>query len=156
MRFGRTRESELFRGELAFLSNFHEQGFYCEALSREVPTSEHAFMALKTVDPAQQAHILEAATPGEAKRRGRGVTLRPDWDAGARVWAMRTVLDSKFAVPDLRERLLATGTTKLVEVNEWHDQFWGDCWCPSHVGNPGVNMLGELLMSLRTELRNLI
>jgi ribA/ribD-fused uncharacterized protein len=145
----------MFRGELDFLSNFYEQSFYCSAVSFEVPTAEHAFMALKTLDPVQREHVLTAATPGAAKRRGRGVTLRPDWDTGARVWAMKSVLESKFAVPDLRERLLATGMTKLVEVNEWHDQFWGDCWCASHVGQPGVNMLGELLMALRTELQNL-
>lgn len=43
-------------------------------------SAEHAYQAAKTLDPAQQAHVMIAATPGESKRRGQRVTLRDDWD----------------------------------------------------------------------------
>ncbi len=110
----------MFRGPLAFLSNYRQ-------------------------------HVLEAPTPGESKRRGRRVTLRPDWDTGGRVLAMQQVLRAKFA-PDtaLSAELAATGQLRLVETNHWHDQFWGDCTCPRHADLPGTNMLGELLMAIRS------
>lgn len=144
----------MFRGDLAFLSNYHPEPFYVPRLGAIAGSGEHAFNALKTLDPAERAHVLAAPTPGESKRRGRRVTLRPDWDTGARVLAMQTVLRAKFAphTPSA-QKLVATGDLRLVETNHWHDQFWGDCTCPRHADLPGTNMLGELLMALRSAHR---
>ena len=140
----------MFTGELGFLSNFHQAPFHMPQLGGIVKTGEHAFNALKTLDPTEQAHVLAAATPAEAKRRGRRVTLRPGWDTGARVQAMQQTLVAKFTDPDLRARLVATGDLPLVETNTWHDNFWGSCQCARCVTKTKVNMLGELLMALRT------
>ncbi|MFD9602004.1 NADAR family protein [Streptomyces sp. NPDC059970] len=139
------------RGDLAFLSNYDPAPFWMPRLQEAVLSGEHAFNALKTTNPAEQAHVLSAPTPGEAKRRGRRVTLRRDWNTGGRVLAMQHVLRSKFAPhSDLARRLVATGGLALVETNHWHDQFWGDCTCPAHATVPGTNMLGELLMAIRS------
>lgn len=140
----------MFRGDLAFLSNFWEQEFWVPELDMVAPSSEHAFMALKTEDKIEQAFVLNAPTPGLAKQRGRDLVLRPDWETGARVWAMQRVLVAKFSVPDLATKLAETGDTLLAETNYWHDQFWGNCYCDLHKDIPGVNMLGELLMGIRT------
>lgn len=143
----------MFREELFFLSNFYLQEFYCGILNQTVKSSEHAFMALKTEDPTEQAYVLDADSPGQAKRRGRSVSLRSDWDFGARVWAMQTVLRDKFSIPELGQKLVDTGSLFLVEENDWHDQFWGNCSCSAHATTPGTNMLGELLMALRFDLQ---
>jgi predicted NAD-dependent protein-ADP-ribosyltransferase YbiA (DUF1768 family) len=41
---------------------------------------------------------------------------------------------------DLRKLLLDTGTSELIEDNNWHDTFWGVC------NGVGANKLGEILM----------
>ncbi|MFS0885278.1 NADAR family protein [Aeromicrobium sp. 179-A 4D2 NHS] len=142
----------MFTGELGFLSNFDTTPFDMPLLGGVVKSGEHAFNALKTLDPTQRAHVLAAQSPRDAKARGRRVTLRPGWDDGYRVRAMQDTLVAKFKHPDLAAKLIATGDLHLVEFNHWHDRFWGECTCPKHVGQQGVNMLGELLMALRARL----
>lgn len=144
-------DTPMFTGALQFLSNFDTTPFVVRQLGvQPVASGEHAFNALKTLDPAQRAHVLAAASPGAAKKRGRAVTLRPDWDTGARVLAMQQVLQAKFAPStELARRLVSTNDELLVETNYWHDQFWGDCHCPRHAQIAGTNMLGQLLMAIR-------
>lgn len=141
-----------FTGVNGFLSNF---------AALEVPltdpdglifiTAEHAFQAAKTLIPRERALIAGATTPGRAKRLGRTITLRPDWDK-ERVAVMTVILAAKFAQPSLRAALLSTGEASLVEGNLWHDIFWGVCNCSQHAGS-GENMLGRLLTQLRARLR---
>jgi ribA/ribD-fused uncharacterized protein len=140
-----------FRGPFAFLSNFHRQAFLYHGL--EYGSAEHAFNAAKTLDPAAAEQVRTAATPAIAKQLGRKVPLRDGWDAAVRFEVMRSVLEAKFTDPDLRARLLATGTALLVESTTWHDQVWGDCTCDEHRPWPGGNHLGRMLMDLRTRLR---
>ena len=53
----------------------------------------------------------------------------------------------KFNIPELKQKLLETGNTELVEGNTWGDTFWG-------VYNvEGENILGRLLMKVREELK---
>ena len=61
-----------FRGAYRYLSNFY--------VEEDGQTVEHRFQAAKALDPAERQWVLEAPTPGEAKRRGRKVNLRPDWE----------------------------------------------------------------------------
>ncbi|MGW6602262.1 NADAR family protein [Streptomyces sp. NPDC055036] len=143
----------MFRHELDFLSNFDTVPFEMPLFGSTVASGEHAFNALKTIDPVERAEILAAATPRQSKRLGRQATLRPGWNTGGRVRAMQQVLVAKFALPDLAARLEATGDLELVETNHWHDRFWGSCLCPAHAGTPGRNMLGELLMAIRDSRR---
>jgi len=142
-----------FRGRWAFLSNFHPAPFVLGSI--EYPTSEHAFNALKTTDIDARLSIATASTPREAKRLGRMVRLRPNWDERVRFDAMKAVLRAKFTChPGRVEALLSTGDALLIEGNTWHDQTWGDCRCGGAAcAEPGANHLGRLLMELRTELR---
>ena len=132
-------------GERFFLSNFYPHPFVFQG--REYPTAEHAFQAAKCVDAAEAERVRQAATPSAAKQVGRRVQLRQGWN-DIRVDVMREVLEAKFADPDLRARLVATGTDELVEENTWNDRFWG------RSRGVGKNVLGRLLMDLRDSLRS--
>lgn len=136
---------DAFRGDYFFLSNFS-----CSVVSFwdwSYPTVEHAFQAAKTTSLQMRAIIGTAPTPGEAKRLGRGVELRPDWE-GLKIPLMEHLLRQKFAPNSPNAgRLLATGDARLVEGNTWGDTFWGVC------GGHGENWLGRLLMKVRTDLR---
>lgn len=138
-----------FDGEFAFLSNFYESP--CEFEGMVYPTVEHAFQAAKTLDQLERIEIAAARTPGQAKRMGRRVQLREDWEA-VKTDVMRKCLQSKFKNPFLKDLLLATGDATLIEGTTWHDRCWGVCYCPTCKG-VGENRLGKLLMELREELR---
>lgn len=140
----------VFDGKHAFLSNFFPSSFEVDGVT--FPTVEHWFQAFKTLDPQQFTNIVAAETPGKAKRMGRRATLRPDWEE-VKVNIMCEGLRKKFAIPELRVKLLATGDEELVEGNTWHDQTWGRCTC-AKCGGQGKNLLGQLLMELREEIRN--
>ena len=49
--------------------------------------------------------------------------------------------------PELRDKLLATGESTLIEGNNWGDYFWGK------VNNCGENQLGIILMDVRAKLQ---
>lgn len=138
-----------FKGAYAFLSNFYEQDLLFEG---EIwPTAEHAYQACKTNDPREKAWVRSMATPGSAKRLGRKVELREDWET-VKADCMFQVLKAKFKNPELREQLLATEDAELIEGNTWGDHYWGKVkyknkWV-------GQNMLGKLLMVLRDDLRS--
>lgn len=138
-----------FSGRYRFLSNFHP----CLIQFEEVLCNsiEHAFQAAKAIQPFEAAWIISAQTPSEAKRRGRKVKKRADWEE-VRIEIMRGLLRFKFGHQDLLQQLLATGEEELIEGNWWHDTFWGCCDCPICKGS-GENHLGKLLMEIRQECR---
>lgn len=141
-----------------FLSNFYVgEPLYVRELGDEsYATGEHLFAALKASNVHDHARVRDAATPGEAKRLGRGVQLRDNWEQ-MKYDAMRLVLRVKFAVnrPEA-ELLLQTGDALLVEGTHWNDRVWGvDMRRDSTVVGLGRNWLGTLLMSRRAELRAL-
>lgn len=155
----------VFDGEHAFLSNFHQTDIPVEIVSGESEkrhkavfhSTEALFQASKVfrysegrrIAPTEEEirRFIEFASmsPSEAKRAGRKVVL-PDpaeWDR-VKVSVMRRCLELKFRDPVLADKLLSTGSAKLVEGNTWNDRFWGVC------NGEGRNMLGELLMERRT------
>jgi len=132
-----------FKDEFAFLSNFAQVTVSMYGVL--YPSVEHAFQAAKTLDPVQRENIRLAPTAGQAKRMGREVTLRPDWDE-FRLVAMETLLRRKFAQQRLAVKLVATHPHELVEGNWWNDRFWGVCQ------GTGENHLGRLLMKVRNDL----
>lgn len=138
-----------FDKEWAFLSNFYESEIEFDGIT--YPTNEHFFQAMKTFDIDERRAIANALTPGKAKRMGRRVALRPDWEE-VKDEIMLEGLYRKFADEQLGEWLLETGDQKLVEGTTWHDKYWGICKCPK-CGGQGKNRLGQLLMVVRNELR---
>lgn len=133
-----------------FLSNFYPSQINYEGIT--FPTVEHAFQAMKTLNLEQRIAIANASTPGVAKRMGRQVTLRADWE-NVKDEIMYQCLKLKFADKDLEEALLETFDEYLEEGNSWHDNYWGNCHCEKCKNIHGKNRLGTLLMKVRDEIR---
>ena len=139
-----------FDEKYAFLSNFFYAPFVYE--DNIYPTNEHFFQAMKTLNPEERRKIAEAKTPGVAKRLGRKVQLREDWEK-VKIDIMRRGIELKFkAHIHLIEKLIETGNADLIEGNTWHDNFWGICLCPKCQGR-GQNHLGRLLMETRERFK---
>lgn len=131
-----------FKGDNAFLSNFYVAPVIYEGIRFE--NSEAAFQAAKC--PKRMREFC-GLSPQAAKRLGRRVEMRPDWEA-IKYDVMYQVCKEKFTQnPDLLGKLLATGDAELVEGNTWGDQVWGVC------KGVGENHLGKTLMRIRNELR---
>jgi predicted NAD-dependent protein-ADP-ribosyltransferase YbiA (DUF1768 family) len=152
-----------FRGDCVFLSNFYMLAVPLPWETLFYPSSEHLFVAYKTMNLEDRVWISTLANPWMAKRaggrrgyQGRKIVLRPDWKsdyngAELRVHVMRHVLYLKYTTnPQLIRRLCATHPKQLIEGNEWHDNYWGNCTCPRCVNIPGQNLLGRLHMEHRT------
>jgi N-glycosidase YbiA len=133
-----------FTGDHDFLSNFHPSPVEVDGIL--YPTVEHAFQAAKTLTLEEKQAVAAATTPDSAKRKGRKVRLRPDWEQ-VKVGIMEDLVRLKFtAHPHLRAKPLATGDAELIEGNNWNDRFWGVC------RGKGQNQLGLILMGIREEL----
>jgi len=116
------------------------------------PSVEHAFQAAKTPDFKKREEIRKALTPGLAKRLGRKVPLRPDWEL-VKENVMYSLLRQKFQNSPFKADLLSSKSSPIIEnTTPYHDLVWGICYCPSHNGQ-GNNLLGKLLERLRTELQ---
>lgn len=133
-----------FRGNNRFLSNFYPAIVELDGVS--YPTVEHAYQAAKTLDYKLREQVNSIMKPGGAKRWGRKVALRYDWEIVKQA-VMLSLLRWKFARQPLRGRLLATGRATLIEGNVWGDTYWGLC------EGVGENKLGVLLMQVREEMR---
>lgn len=133
-----------FQGPHRFLSNFWPAPVRYGGIM--FPTSEHAYQAAKSDDVNEAVRVSLLKSPGDAKRVGRTLVVRKDWEQVKRQ-VMLDVLRLKFNLPDLRRRLLATGDVQLVEGNTWGDRYWGVC------NGVGENWLGRLLMQVREECR---
>jgi ribA/ribD-fused uncharacterized protein len=140
---------DCFDGEFAFLSNFYENPSPIEDEFGIVYwTVHHYFQAMKSLDKEVRQQVASAQTPGKAKRIGRRLKLRDDWE-DIKISVMRNALIKKFADPLMREKLLETGDAELVEGNTWNDTFWGVC------NGEGRNELGRLLMMIRESYKGI-
>jgi ribA/ribD-fused uncharacterized protein len=134
-----------FRGEFDFLSNFYPSPLIYQG--EEYPTVEHAFQAAKSLSQSDRLRIKNCGSPGAAKKLGRRVKLRHDWEQ-IKLEVMEELLRHKFLQNQiLLIRLLETGKRKLIEGNYWKDTYWG-----VYQGE-GQNHLGRLLMKLREEFQ---
>lgn len=137
-----------FEGEYSFLSNFYPSPFTIKGTT--FPTVEHVYQAMKSIDASEQQKIARASTPGRAKRMGRQIVqLRPEWES-LKIEVMTRLVRIKFSVPELRQKLLATGEARLEEGNRHYDTWWGIH--PIGSGK-GRNELGRILMQIRNEIR---
>jgi ribA/ribD-fused uncharacterized protein len=116
-------------------------------------TSEHAYQAGKPRKEAVRKWLLEAPTPALLAMAAHGLywwDIRSDWSK-IKFDRMRAILRTKFTQhEDLRTLLLSTGDARLVEcatVDNAVNRLWGE------VNGKGKNMLGQLLMELREQLR---
>lgn len=133
-----------FQGEFRFLSNFWPALIYLDGIW--FPSVEHAYQAAKTLDHNARKAIAANPNPGQAKRTGRHLHIRPEWDA-IKVEMMEELVLQKFTTKtDLAQKLIATQGRTLIEGNLWGDTFWGVC------KGQGENHLGKILMRVRHQL----
>lgn len=133
-----------FKGENYYLSNFYERPVTYDGITYK--NNEAAFQAQKCIsyEDRKQFSDLNAS---EAKRLGRKVSLRPDWES-IKVDVMTDIVHAKFEQnKDLAEKLYDTDTAFLEEGNTWGDKIWGT------VNGNGKNLLGYILMSERDYLK---
>lgn len=117
-----------FRGENFYLSNFYEAPVTYGGITFR--NNEAAFQAQKCEDPETRKEFAHL-NPSEAKKKGRHVKLRPDWE-DVKTEVMRSIVQAKFAQNhDLADKLLSTGDAVLEE---------------------GENRLGRILMDTRSRL----
>lgn len=139
-------EIDCFMGEYEFLSNFYPAKLTFDGLNYR--SSEAAYQAQKCADQREREAFC-ALAPNKAKRMGRQVTQREDWEQ-ARLSFMERVVRAKFSQnPQLAAQLLSTGDRPLVEGNTWKDTYWG---VDLETGE-GENHLGRILMAVREECR---
>lgn len=156
-----------FSGDHAFLSNFYPCTFSAELLLGREPftsewrTVEHFFQASKATTLNDAWRIQDVPTPGAAKRAGRAIELREDWDA-IKLDVMLRGVRAKFSQNDaLKLMLLATTPRQLIEGNTWGDRYWGAVYVDTGYDGPfaarghwdGANWLGKILEFVREEAK---
>jgi hypothetical protein len=136
-----------FRDEYFFLSNFYPVEIKLDGIV--YPNAETAFQAQKTLDVEERRKFSMLKNPVQAKRLGRKVKLRDDWEE-VKLDIMTEVVSQKFLQhPHLIEMLLQTGDEELIEGNKWGDRFWGVC------KGKGKNHLGKILMKIRDAYKSI-
>lgn len=152
-----------FFGQKSPLSNFHKCPV--EIFGIKFRTSEHAYQYTKAIfcnEKEIATSVVEAQTPGSAKHLGDKIDMSPykreKWNMLA-AENMEAILIQKFKQnPNLLEYLVKTGDQILAEAS--YDKIWG---CGILLPDPclhdiskwkGANLLGQLMMKVRSELSN--
>lgn len=124
-------------------------------------TVEHWFQACKALylkgDSLRDRPFAQYATfnqiamarmPSEAKRMGRAIEIQlPLWNRAAFGYMLQGHIAKFSQHPRLREALLKTGTTRLIEHRP--DAIWGD-----NMDGSGKNLCGRSLMLVRRMARD--
>ena len=134
-------------GEYGAFSNFSRHTVFLKG--KCWPTSEHYFQAQKFAGTAHEEAVRQCKKPSEAANLGRSrkLPLRRDWES-VKDQVMLDAVRAKFTQHDvLKDLLLSTGDATLVEHTD-RDSYWGDGGDGS-----GKNMLGQILVRVREELR---
>jgi ribA/ribD-fused uncharacterized protein len=131
-------------------SNLYQREIKFEG--RRFPTAEHAYQAGKPRKEDVREWILSAPTPALLAMAAHGLytwDIVPNWSQ-IKYDRMRRVLHAKFTQhEDLRLLLVKTGDARLVEAGRTSNlvnRTWGE------INGKGLNMLGRLLMEIRTKL----
>lgn len=141
-----------------FLSNLFDAP--CTVDDVAYPSSEHAYQAIKYLDPAIQAWILAGPKPRHVAQAahlftGPHESERPDWN-DVKFHRMKACVRAKFQQnPDLKRQLLETGNAILIEAGETSDDVNGQAnrtWGVAQDIQRGKNALGRMLMEVRGEL----
>jgi hypothetical protein len=141
------------------LSNHHP----CTVTSwgQKYNCSEQAYFAKKAEicnDLEAHGRIMKATNPGTQKFFGGRITNTPTWEK-QKLTVMKQVCSDKFTQnPALRDFLLTTGQTLLLEDNP-SDGYWGIQMSRNNprsdnVAHHKLNHMGLILMQVRKSIRD--
>ena len=135
-----------FRGTQSPLSNFFE--FPLSIWNMNFESSEHAYQYHKCISLSNRTaatDVLRAPTPLEAKKIGDNLRSSEDWE-DSKQGVMYEILRSKSRqCPEFLQALNDSQHRTLIE--DTPNAYWG-----RGRDSQGLNMLGRLLMTLRSEL----
>ena len=132
-----------FSGDYRFLSNFWPCSVVLDGIL--YPSVENAYQAAKTTDNILRRYF-ETCTAGKAKRAGRELDVRSDWNE-IKLSTMTDLVTQKFTKDiSLSQMLRDTRPNELIEGNTWGDVYWGVC------NGVGSNHLGKILMTIRDRI----
>ncbi|CAG9333510.1 unnamed protein product [Blepharisma stoltei] len=141
------KPTQRVKQEDVYLGNFYHSPILINGVTYS--TVEHFYQSQKFDDPEIQERIRNAQTPKIASRLAHELTNDSREWSHLKESVMRTGIFAKFTQhQDLKEKLLATGTAKLVEDSH-KDLYWGGSLEGSQ------NRMGILLMDLRNQLKNM-
>lgn len=132
-----------FRGDLAFLSNMYPCHFIIDDI--DYPSVEHYFQSMKTSNVEEKKSIIEVESPVEAKKLGKKVTLRKDWEAIKDIVMFDGVLAKFKQNEKLENKLIHIDDSLLIEKNSWGDRYWG----VDYNTGIGLNKLGKILKKVK-------
>ena len=143
------------RGEHGYFSNLHRCAVEVDGVA--FASAEHAYQYAKPKALAVREWIRAAPLPRLAASAGHHLPVYDiveGWDGpsdkpweGSKVRRMEVVVEAKFRQnPGAGGDAPGTGDARLIE--ESLDGFWGE----GRFGN-GLNMLGHMLVGVRTRLR---
>jgi len=135
------------KDENGWLSNFYPSEIIY--MDKKYPTSEHLYQALKFSRLSNPIHeeIRNATSPKKAKNIAHSNKKNYGHDTIEKSSIMRMAIKHKFNQNNELKEKLINSKGKIVE-NSPTDYFWG-------IGKNknGLNLMGLLLMELRTELQ---
>lgn len=136
-----------FTGEFTFLSNFSDSFILYDGILYK--NAESMYQAYKCKNKSQRYKLFTGISGAEAKKRGRKIDVRNDWEE-VKFSIMKLVVEQKFKQNlSIRKKLLDTGEEQIIEGNYWHDSYWGVCTCDKCKSINGENNLGKILMEVR-------
>lgn len=100
--------------------------------------------------------------PGRAKWFGNFLDQRPDWEKGERLRATEHLIQQKFSIPELRDKLLATKARPIINLIEKGDASLGlirDCDrdfdpdAPDARTMSGTDVMGKIIHYERDSLK---
>ena len=153
-----------FFGADNYLSNWYPTQFKLSFGNQEYyfQNVEQAMMASKAVlfgDMDMFVKILKTPNPKSVKSLGRKVKNFEGavWDKYKKHIVKQAVMSKFLYNPEIKEKLLNTGDKYIAEDSPY-DKIWGiGTKSVKHKQNrtwPGQNLLGEILMEVRSEIRN--
>lgn len=130
-----------------------DEPFYYQAI--EYRTVENFYQAMKLPkDRLDLRREIAMMNPFESKKaiRDNKYQWRSDWNKEESIRVMDFALRKKFTRLTSWGKRLLEAEGEIIETNNWHDNFWGDCVCDKCKDIEGENYLGKLLTKIREEI----
>jgi len=143
---------DYFRDHYFFLSNFYPSKFIVDDIT--FPTVEHFYQFKKISSYDDALSLLKEENPGKVKKMTRSLPIKYGWD-NIKKSVMNIGVYEKFNQNiELKNKLISTYPSYIMEGNMWHDNYWGHCLCDKCIKKNHYNVLGFILMKVRKELND--